>query len=199
MEKTEYDQLRITEILAVFNQDMAKEDCGLHVQRILKKYAGKSSNGLVSYALQDLECFLAIYPSSYANSLMWYKPKEQELSYSDGIAHYNAYLHRLDQTVDMSEMEASDYLYEFYQRWLVPDQEKIEIEVLFNQPYHYTVFKERGSDNYFINVEKHIGGASGSLDYRVPEVEKAALKALLAAGKTEELPALIEKIKQIKR
>ncbi|MBS7577162.1 MULTISPECIES: hypothetical protein [unclassified Enterococcus] len=192
MYKTEYDELRIKGILDVLQHDYPRSTCAEKIKNILNFYAGKSTNSFIYYALNDLECFLEIFPAQNHNNLLWYKSLSDEMTYEEGKKYFLDYLSTLEDAQDLEYITPKPHLFNFYQRWVKVNGYKFEIKVIYNVAYSYTLMKEIEKDNYFINIEQHRGAASGSLDYKLNQEDNKILKSLLEVGNKKEINHFIK-------
>jgi hypothetical protein len=178
----------IDSILEVLSKGMSKTDLAIRVKTVVGNYNKVSINGLIRDIITDLQCHLDLY-SSDTND---YRFKNNAFTFIEGIDRYIGILKLIKQNKDF---ELPDNIYKIYQRWIIFNNDRIEVEPLLFDNWNYYLFKDIKEDNYYFSIMLNVSAAYWDKVFKVSEVDKLNLKIAIELDKKDEINLIADRIR----
>jgi len=185
---SENDKNYIDLIINLLNKGQNKENLAIQIKPIVEEYSYLPTNGLINGLMLDLQCHIGLYSSNKLD----YRFKGREYTFNEGVEYV---LDRLKLVREQSNFELPDDIYERYVRWIVLDNENIEVEVLFSEHWNYDLLKDIAKDDYYFDLVINVSFASFSKTVKVDNNDNLNLEKAINEKDKLFINSLADKIR----
>jgi hypothetical protein len=185
---SEDDRRFIDSILEIISRELPKSQLTIQVKPVIEKFHKSAINGLVRGIVTDLQCHLGLYKSNEID----YKFKDAAFSLGEGIAQLINVLKLVKQNTDF---DLPDPIYQLFQRWIIFEEEKIEVEGLHADHWNYHLFKASNKDDYYFSIMLNVSAGYWVKVFKMNEEDKSILKAAIESNRDDVIKSMADKIR----
>ncbi len=178
----------IDSILEVLDETLSKEKIASQAKLVIDNYAKVPINGLIRGIITDLECHLGLYQSKIND----FKFKGTATTFPRGIESFKELFNTVKKHTDF---ELPENIYQIYSRWILFNNERIEVETVLYDNWNYFLFKDKQLDDYYFSIMLNKSAAYWDKVFKVDESIKPNLKSAIKLGKKKDISLIVDTLR----